>query len=437
MADGGILVFAIEPASGKIRWVKRLNTVPQKQFYGDHRREFDNFDLLHGEGDCVAISRWLFDCATGRITADAKRGLAHLTTGGSGVMVPQGAWSYAPRQQMQARTPEHQVSPCPRPLVVFRDNVLYSCSEDKRTVYRRDFNPAGGGQFDTAWHQNIWNLWGTKSRSSGEASGWPAVRNGRSRCFLTRRPVSGSRCGPTPRAGDMKRLLSSAFVFALLGVLAGQAFGALIDARNPAPESGGVWTVAPGDLFSISALVSGGEEARGAQLSLEVRELGGTTPLGPSILSIDMTSSGLVFDGAISSSTSYDKPQQRTGAANYLDSSTVLTGTLATVEFSAVGVSPGTYDLSISAGDSNYPMLPTTFVPLAGGDPISITTPAEFPTDIIARIDVIPEPTSIVQLLGLAGTGGLFAGSRTGSTPTLFRMAWKAEENLASRSMST
>jgi len=160
LADGGILVFAIEPASGKIRWVQRLNTVPQERFYSDHRREFDNFDLLHREGDCVAMSRWLFDRATGQLTADPKRGFAHLTTGGSGVMVPQGAWSYAPRQQMQARTPEHHVSPCPRPLVVFRDNVLYGCSEDKRTVYRRDFNLGGGEQFDTAWHHNIWYLWG-------------------------------------------------------------------------------------------------------------------------------------------------------------------------------------------------------------------------------------------------------------------------------------
>ncbi len=136
--------------------------MPQKHFYGDHRREFDNFDLLHREGDCVAMSRWLFDRADGRMTADPKRGFAHLTTGGSGVMVPQGCWSYAPRQKMQARTPEHHVSPCPRPLVVFRDNVLYGCSEDKRTVYRRDFNLAGGEQFDTAWHHNIWYLWGHK-----------------------------------------------------------------------------------------------------------------------------------------------------------------------------------------------------------------------------------------------------------------------------------
>ncbi len=162
LAAGGILAFAVDPPSGKIRWVGRLNTLSQHRFYGDHRREYDCFDLLHREGNCVAMSRRLYDRATGQITEDPKRGFAHLTTGGSGVMVPQGVWSYAPRQQSPARTPEHKVRPLRRPLVVFRDNTLYGCSEDKRTVYRRDFNLAGGEQFDTAWHHNIWYLWSHK-----------------------------------------------------------------------------------------------------------------------------------------------------------------------------------------------------------------------------------------------------------------------------------
>ncbi len=32
-ADGGILIFKVDPPSGKIHWVQRLDSVPQKGFY--------------------------------------------------------------------------------------------------------------------------------------------------------------------------------------------------------------------------------------------------------------------------------------------------------------------------------------------------------------------------------------------------------------------
>lgn len=148
LADGGILVFAVEPATGKIRWVKRLDSVPQKHFYGRLGLEFDNFDLLHREGGSVAMSRWLFDRVTGRMSVKAASGFALLTTGsGSGAMVPRGCWSYAPRNESE----QVKARPFRRPLVVFRDNMLLGCTEDKRTVYRRDFDFAGGEQFNTLW----------------------------------------------------------------------------------------------------------------------------------------------------------------------------------------------------------------------------------------------------------------------------------------------
>ncbi len=50
LADGGILVFAVDPASGHPRWVQQLGSVPQKEFYGSSGLEFDNFDLLQREG---------------------------------------------------------------------------------------------------------------------------------------------------------------------------------------------------------------------------------------------------------------------------------------------------------------------------------------------------------------------------------------------------
>ena len=153
-ADGGILVFAVDPATGKRHWVQRLDTVPQKWFYGDNHRESDNFDLLHRQGKCVAMSRWLFDRKTGRMRANSKHGFAHLATGGAGVMMPQGAWSYAPRHETVA----HQRRPFRRPLVVFRDDALYGCSEDTRTVYRRDFRLGAGEKFDPVWYRSIYWL---------------------------------------------------------------------------------------------------------------------------------------------------------------------------------------------------------------------------------------------------------------------------------------
>ena len=145
LADGGILVFAVEPSSGGIRWVKRLKTVPQKGFYRSSALEFDNFDLLHREGGCVAMSRWLFDRATGKMAVKAKDAFALLKTGGSGAMVPRGCWTYAPRHR--SRTGKHW-SPL-RPLVAFRDNTLLGCSQDKRSVYRRDFR--AGEKLDPTW----------------------------------------------------------------------------------------------------------------------------------------------------------------------------------------------------------------------------------------------------------------------------------------------
>jgi len=146
LADGGILVFAVEPSNGNIRWVRRLDSVPQQGFYECSALEFDNFDLLHRQGDGVAMSRWVFDRKTGEMSLDRWAAFAKLNTGGGAAMVPQGCWSYAPRHQR--RIPSYTPR---RPLVVFRDNVLFGCLQGSSTVYRRDFNLEGGEQFDTRW----------------------------------------------------------------------------------------------------------------------------------------------------------------------------------------------------------------------------------------------------------------------------------------------
>jgi outer membrane protein assembly factor BamB len=162
LADGGILVFAVEPASGKIRWVQRLDTLPMTDFYASVGLEFDNFDLLQQEGGGVAMSRWVFDRATGRMTCKANEAFLLAKTGGSGVIVPRGCWSYAPRHQ-----PRHGRETPRRGLVVFRDNVVLGCLDDGRTLYRREFDLESGERLDRAWMTG-WAAGDNASKGVGE-----------------------------------------------------------------------------------------------------------------------------------------------------------------------------------------------------------------------------------------------------------------------------
>ena len=146
LADGGILVFAVDPRNGETRWVTRLDTVPQKGFYRSSGHEFDNFDLLFQEGPGVAMVRWVFDRKSGKMSIDPWKAFSRLKHGTRSAMVPQGCWSYAPRNQRRA--PGHLPK---RPLVVFQDNVLVGLSQDRRTLYRRDFDLEGGEAFKTHW----------------------------------------------------------------------------------------------------------------------------------------------------------------------------------------------------------------------------------------------------------------------------------------------
>lgn len=168
LADGGILVFAVDPATGKKHWVERLDSIPQKGFYRSSGLEFDNFDLLHREDDSVAMSRWVFDRKTGKMTIDPWKAFAKLNTGKSASMVPQGCWSYAPRHQPRTQSYMQR-----RPLVVFRDNVLLGCSQDRQSIYRRDFKLEEGETFETNWLTG-WSA-GRASRTPG-ADAWRSER---------------------------------------------------------------------------------------------------------------------------------------------------------------------------------------------------------------------------------------------------------------------
>jgi hypothetical protein len=168
LADGGIRVFAVEPASGAVRWVQRLNTVPQTEFYAAAGLEFEAFDLLRREGSTVALSRWLYDLPTGRMTCDAKNGFARLTTGGAGVIVPRGCWSYGPRYESE----QIKDRPFLDPLVVFRDDTLFGCAQDRQSVYRRDFHLGQGEQFDAEWYSK----WEVQSQARKGGDLWRSQR---------------------------------------------------------------------------------------------------------------------------------------------------------------------------------------------------------------------------------------------------------------------
>lgn len=138
----------MDPRTGVPRWVRRLDSVPQKNFYASTAQDFENFDVLHLEGDRVAMSRWLFDRADGAMTCLEKSGLARLTTAGGAVLFPRATWSYAPGDEAEIWTERPYV----RPLMVFRGNALYGCSQARDTVFRRDFDLAGeDAKFDTDW----------------------------------------------------------------------------------------------------------------------------------------------------------------------------------------------------------------------------------------------------------------------------------------------
>ena len=168
LADGGILVFAVNPADGKPLWVQRLGSVPQTKFYDSSGLEFDNFDLLHREGDRIAMSRWYFDMKDGSMTLEAKSGFAKVGTVGGSVMVPRGTWSYAPRNE----TEHWKERPYVRPLSVFRGNALFTCSQDRKTVFRRDFALGNGEKFDADWFKG-WETY-ARARKGGEL--WQSQR---------------------------------------------------------------------------------------------------------------------------------------------------------------------------------------------------------------------------------------------------------------------
>ena len=170
LADGGVLLFAVEPGTGRILWVSRINSLPMKSFYGGAGNEFDPFDLMVAEAprpaaaagakgsgaDFLAMSRWRIDRKTGKAAVMWKSGFGYYRTGGAGVMAPRGVWTYGPRMSYTHLVPRPALLGgtriIRRPLVVFRGGMLIGSMPDSGQLFRRDFTAADAAKFKDEWY---------------------------------------------------------------------------------------------------------------------------------------------------------------------------------------------------------------------------------------------------------------------------------------------
>ena len=172
LADGGVFVFAVDPLTGKQRWVYRLDEIPHKAdptlknpymgFYENSGLEFDPVDILHEEGEGVAMSRWIFSADGKSVAVDKWNAFTRLDTGGGSVWVPRGSWTYGARHQDRFRGEAPR-----RPLVVFRDGAVYGELNGKTEIFRRDFDAEGLKTFKANW------ITGWQAAQTGSKGGRP------------------------------------------------------------------------------------------------------------------------------------------------------------------------------------------------------------------------------------------------------------------------
>ena len=156
LSDGGVFIFSVDPMTGKKNWVKKHNSIPQKGYDGDNDEafgfyknsglEFDPVDLLHKEGDRIAMSRWLISLDGKEIDVDTWNGFAKLNTGEGTVFAPRGTWTYGFRQIHRFSNEAHR-----RPLCVWRDNTIVGALNSTTALYRRDFDIENKEEFNSKW----------------------------------------------------------------------------------------------------------------------------------------------------------------------------------------------------------------------------------------------------------------------------------------------
>ena len=146
LADGGVLVFAIDPLTANKHWVHRIDTIPQKGDYENSGLDFDPFDILHAEGDNITLSRWLITKDGKDMKVNKWNAFAKVDTGSGACYVPRGSWTYGARHQHRFAGEARR-----RPLTVFRDNHVYGSLNGSTDLFRRDFDLENGEEFNSRW----------------------------------------------------------------------------------------------------------------------------------------------------------------------------------------------------------------------------------------------------------------------------------------------
>ena len=146
LADGGVLVFSVDPMTGQRHWVHRIDTIPQKGDYENSGLDFDPFDILHAEGDNITLSRWIISKDGKNMKVDKWNAFAKLNTGSGSCYVPRGSWTYGARHQHRFPGEARR-----RPLTVFSDNLVFGSRNGTTELFRRDYDLENGEKFSDRW----------------------------------------------------------------------------------------------------------------------------------------------------------------------------------------------------------------------------------------------------------------------------------------------
>lgn len=148
LADGGLLAFAVDAATGSIRWKQTLIDMEydRRGWHGRAGLEQDYLDLMVKDGSKVAMSRWIFDPATGQ--NEYRWQDAFYRVGEGGAYMQRGTWSYG---YPMNRPRMH------RPLLVARGQSVLGANRVRESpslslnLFRRDFKP--GESFNVIWSE--------------------------------------------------------------------------------------------------------------------------------------------------------------------------------------------------------------------------------------------------------------------------------------------
>ena len=137
LADGGVRVVAFNPRTGSVKWNNAAAETGITRGYNRQGLDYDYFDHLVQDGQEIAMSRWKFHPANGKVRLERMKG--YFNAGASPVLVPLGFWSYG-YPNNRARTL--------RSLLAYHGNALYGIHGGR--LFRRDFGT--GEKIKDTWY---------------------------------------------------------------------------------------------------------------------------------------------------------------------------------------------------------------------------------------------------------------------------------------------